>query len=414
MRYLIKTKKLLYFLFFIWILLLIFRFFYTNIDKTYTWNNAPNMSIICRCYGEGAGELWNAFIMSYLLFWPMSKWPNSDVNLIFDDENILDHQIANVFAHLPPFPNIHFEKKPTQDTFCSNWRSKGYSRQIYSNFYSDLYSNNEYIGIVDADSIFVAQVTPEDLFVDGKPRIIGFNGCCTGWTDSVVDIFNIEPIAEFMSDNAFPVIIKRNHFKLIREYITEKLNASTFEEAFKFICSKLKGKYTQFDLLVHYLWKFKKDEYSWHLRDWDAGKFKQHVLFHKRLSNNPKVIELNRPIIQVMKHLPIHKSTYPKFNLDFFKIIYDYLCLASKNKAGDCKIFTSLDIIEGSQKNLFTDGFRQTAEWKERKMPSYLNPINEIPWSGDISWEEAYEIHIKNLQLREEIDTNKWRKYNGN
>jgi len=64
----------------------------------------------------------------------------------------------------------------------------------------------------------------------------------------------------------------------------------------------------QFDLLVHYLWKFKKDEYSWHLRDWDAGKFKQHDLFHKRLSNNPKVIELNRPIMAVMKHLPNHKD----------------------------------------------------------------------------------------------------------
>jgi len=311
---------------------------------------------------------------------------------------------------LPPFPNIHFEKKPTRDTFCPYWRSEGYSRQIYSHFYSDLYSNNEYIGIVDSDSIFVAQVTPEDLFVNGKPRIIGFNGCCLNWTDSVVDIFNIEPIAEFMSDNAFPVIIKRNHFKLIREYITEKLNASTFEEAFKFICSKLKGKYTQFDLLVHYLWKFKKDEYSWHLRDWNAGEFKPHDHFYRRLSNNSKVIELNRPIIGVMKHLWFHKNNNPKFNLDFFKLIHDYLCLASKNKAGDCKIYTSLDIIEETKKNLFTDGFRQTAEWEERKMPSYLKPINEIPWSGNISWEVAYEIHLKNLKLREGLYTNEWRK----
>jgi len=89
---------------------------------------------------------------------------------------------------------------------------------------------------VDADSIFVAQVTPEDLFLNGKPRIIGFNGCCTGWTDSVVDVYNIEPISQFMNGIAFPVIIKRNHYKLIREYLTKKLNATTFEEAFKFIC----------------------------------------------------------------------------------------------------------------------------------------------------------------------------------
>ncbi len=96
--------------------ILILHFFYSNNEKVNTWNNTPNLSINCRYYGDGAGELWNAFIISYLLFWPMSKWPIS-VNLIFDDENILDHQIGNVFAHLPPFPNIPFEKKPTQDTF---------------------------------------------------------------------------------------------------------------------------------------------------------------------------------------------------------------------------------------------------------------------------------------------------------
>jgi len=158
------------------------------------------------------------------------------------------------------------------------------------------------------------------------------------------------------------------------------------------------------------LWKFKKDEYSWHLRDWNAGEFKPHDHFYRRLSNNSKVIELNRPIIGVMKHLWFHKNNNPKFNLDFFKLIHDYLCLASKNKAGDCKIYTSLDIIEETKKNLFTDGFRQTAEWEERKMPSYLKPINEIPWSGNISWEVAYEIHLKNLKLREGLYTNEWRK----
>ncbi len=88
--------------------------------------------------------------------------------------------------------------------------------------------------------------------------------------------------------------------------------------------------------------------------------------------------------------------------------------MASKNKAGDCKIFTSLDTIEDTKKNLFTDFFLQTAEWNGRKMPSYIKPISEIPWSGIISWEIAYEKHIKNLKLREELDTKKWRKYNQN
>jgi len=46
-------------------------------------------------------------------------------------------------------------------------------------------------------------------------------------------------------------------------------------------------------------------------------------------------------------------------------------------------------------------------------MPSYIKPINEITFIGNISWGKAYEIHLKNLQLRDELDTNKWRKFNG-
>ena len=33
-------------------------------------------------------------------------------------------------------------------------------------------------------------MTPEDLFIDGKPRIYGYNGCCTGLIDSVKEAKN--------------------------------------------------------------------------------------------------------------------------------------------------------------------------------------------------------------------------------
>ena len=61
----------------------------------------------------------------FFLFWPIDKWPNFEINLVFDDENPLDHRMATVLAHLPPYPNIYFEKKPTQKTFCSNWNREG-------------------------------------------------------------------------------------------------------------------------------------------------------------------------------------------------------------------------------------------------------------------------------------------------
>ena len=39
-------------------------------------------------------------------------------------------------------------------TLCSNWRREGYSRQQYSNFYADLYSDAEFVAIIDTDAAF--------------------------------------------------------------------------------------------------------------------------------------------------------------------------------------------------------------------------------------------------------------------
>lgn len=133
----------------------------------------------------------------------------------------------------------------------------GYSRQQYSNFYSDLYSSRDYIGIVDTDSYFATPVAPEDLFVDGKPRLFGYNGCCTGWSDSLEEaIGGGYSIGEFMVVIGFPVMVKREHFSLMRDHITRRMGASSFEQAFNKICTKYNHRYSQFDLIAHYLWYF--------------------------------------------------------------------------------------------------------------------------------------------------------------
>ncbi len=105
-------------------------------------------------------------------------------SLVFDDESEIDHRFAVTLANIPPYPKIKFEKNPSERTFCSDWRSEGYSRQQYSNFYSDVYTDKEFIGIVDTDSFFVTPVTPKDIFIEGKPRIIGYNGY-TSWSESL-------------------------------------------------------------------------------------------------------------------------------------------------------------------------------------------------------------------------------------
>lgn len=138
------------------------------------WKDAPNLTILCRAYAGSILELYNVFLVGYHLFWPIKQWKNSDLVIILDDENETDHRLATVLVNLPPYPKVLFEKYPSKNTFCSGDRRIGYTRQQYSNFYSDLYTEKEYIGIVDSDSIFMTNIVPENLFVNGKPRIIGY------------------------------------------------------------------------------------------------------------------------------------------------------------------------------------------------------------------------------------------------
>ena len=131
-----------------------FKFTHTLIDhvtgsknRLAAWSDTYSLSLLCRTYSGTAMELYNIFLVSYLLFWPFNEWKNSDVIVVFDDENELDHRMGTILANLPPYPKVFFEKYPRKEkTFCSNWRSEGYSRQQYSNFYSDLYTDRDYIG----------------------------------------------------------------------------------------------------------------------------------------------------------------------------------------------------------------------------------------------------------------------------
>ena len=137
------------------------------------WHDAPSLSIMCRGYHKSVMEFYNVFIVGYNLFWPKEQWSKSDLVFILDDDSELDHRLGTVLANLPPYPKVYFETIPKEETFCSGDRGDGYSRQQYSNFYSDLYTDKDYIGIVDTDTFFQGPVVPENLFVDGKPRLVG-------------------------------------------------------------------------------------------------------------------------------------------------------------------------------------------------------------------------------------------------
>ncbi|CAM9373383.1 unnamed protein product, partial [Scytosiphon promiscuus] len=151
-------------------------------------------------------------------------------------------------------------------TLCSDWRREGYSRQQYSNFYADMYTDAEFVAIVDTDSAFQTPALPSDLFEDGKPIVTGFN-LQGQWRSKVTEeaVGGRKDIGTFMTTYAFPVVLRASDMPRVRAGIADNLGAATFEEAFHMICSAGAKSYSQFDVILNYMWYYMRDSYAWHI-----------------------------------------------------------------------------------------------------------------------------------------------------
>ena len=96
------------------------------------------------------------------LFWPLQAWKSSGLVVVLDDDSIDDHVTGTILSNLQLVTHIRvrYETKPPENTTCGNWRREGYSRQQYSNFYADLYTDAEFAAIVDSDALFTAPGEP--------------------------------------------------------------------------------------------------------------------------------------------------------------------------------------------------------------------------------------------------------------
>ncbi|CAB1105766.1 unnamed protein product [Ectocarpus sp. CCAP 1310/34] len=140
------------------------------------WKNAPRVDLVTRTFAGGVKAFWDIFLPSFLvsrggnawqvdsnvvpsqLFWPISSWTSSGVVVILDGENALDHEAGTILQHMNfPFVfQVKYEAPAPNGTLCGDWRKEGYARQQYSNFYGNLYTDAEYVAIIDTDTKIIA------------------------------------------------------------------------------------------------------------------------------------------------------------------------------------------------------------------------------------------------------------------
>eukprot|EP00667_Euglena_gracilis_P003800 EG_transcript_3809 len=240
----------------------------------------------------------DVFWNSTVHFWPLA---HLKLTIVADAEDVALQPLLQPFlAGLPPLLRraIRVVLNPITPFY-----SHGHDRQQFFMFFADHYCDGEYIGFVDTDCLFVTPVVYSDLFTGGKPVVIGAIGkrlIGDGfWADTprATHFFLGKPeVARGM--NYFPVLLHRSHLAALRTHV-EQLHRAPFAEVFQ----SNKGAYSQFNIMVTFLWYFHRDEYQWHLEDRRPGKGPYSVTDFEAIGLQPEHL---RPKARVAIHFRYH------------------------------------------------------------------------------------------------------------
>lgn len=144
----------------------------------------------------------------------------------------------------------------------------GHDVQQWLMFIADNWVVSRYVGFVDTDTVFVSPMMVTDLFSGDKPRVIVTYGCAKNdWWKGVPSAteFALGLREPFRAMTAFPVVVAVKHLKEMREKICAHLKIASFDAAFHQIASR--GAYSQFNIMVTYLWYYHQSEYDWDITE---------------------------------------------------------------------------------------------------------------------------------------------------
>lgn len=289
-------------------------------SNTQFHENRPKMDIMCRTFNGAFFEIMRA-VLTILIFFPVKEL-STEIVLVFDAENELDHKAASVLeiAYKSLGVKVYFEEPPPPRTLTSMQRDEQFSRTQWSNFYSDLYSNADYIAIIDSDTEFSFRPSiPHHFLIDWKKPVIHGIQVPNRDYSAVRFMIGRDGAGEFMY--VFPFVVKREHFVLMRNHVVKTTGLATFEEAWFEMQSRFSsGSWGQFIIMGNYLFHFHHDDYAWDV-------------VHSSVST------VKHPCPHLGKNLPMDQ------NVDLtVRKYHDQVCVQSRNLASECGLMTEDEV----------------------------------------------------------------------
>ena len=242
--------------------------------QKHPWEDIPEFILYLRFT---SGQRWeneyhNVLIRTMKIFIPHER---AKLLVVLDNEKAQDHKLGKKLKQEWPHPQICY-RDPGDPNIYHNW---GKSRMFWDMMHPDHCTNAAYVGYIDTDTFFSTLVTPNQLFENGKPIIVAKIGLApyTCWEVTTEIFIGKKEVMQCMS--TFPVMIKTEHMKLMREVLAKE-QGKTFNDIFKDSPIKAGGPggawcLCQFSIMCNYVWYYHRDEYAWHLQmqpngNWDG------------------------------------------------------------------------------------------------------------------------------------------------
>ncbi|XP_022104137.1 uncharacterized protein LOC110986522 [Acanthaster planci] len=212
-------------------------------------------------------RLYCVLLRSAVLFWSPKL---GHISVILDKESAADHRLAARLSQQEHAFGVKFdfiyEPLPNDISILKIERDRGYSRQLWSSFFMDLYIHASIIAWIDTDGMFTTPVTSENIFNDHQLRVVTFTDWNIprkhGWDKTTKLAMGMNLMADFMT--YFPVYIWRDTVRNCREHILRHMNVSNFEDAFRKLKVK-RARISPVNILLNYAYYFEHDRYDWHL-----------------------------------------------------------------------------------------------------------------------------------------------------
>ena len=308
------------------------------------WKNVPSLELVIRTNSFPRFiRLYSTwFLKSLKLFWAETRL---NLTLVMDDENKEDHATGQRLANKWPYPKIAYRKPGDPSVYTYNQRR----RMFLSYFYPEEYTTAEYVGFVDTDTMFTTVVTPNMLFVDGRPTVqarIGqpyFHEQWECWSDVTEYFLGQKETLQCMT--YFPVIFKVQHVIEMRKFAEKRFGKpflEIFKKSFDFHNPSLGGAdcVCQYSIICNYVWYYHRDEYDFHLQmvphlNWTGDhRRKSQQTFQYFMSIDPKYL-IPKPRISIHARHYMENGIYVSINFDLAKDPY-FTHLKQRVREGLC------------------------------------------------------------------------------